>query len=98
MIWMLIMMKWWNDLVYMTWILKDIYLVWDVIHWDILKEIFCIAVYVTVWCHEISYHNSNAMFWDIVSCNYVNVILDIMKCKFVIHVILNVLRCNDLQQ
>lgn len=32
------------------------------------------------------------------SCNYVNVILDIMKCKFVIHVILNVLRCNNLYQ
>lgn len=79
----------------------DIYLVRDVIHWDILKEIFCIAVYVTVCCHEISYHNSNAMrcndlSQDNVSCNYVIAILDIMKCKFVIHVILNVLRCNNL--
>lgn len=93
MIWMLIMMKWFS--LYDLDTLRYIF-VWDVIHWDILKEIFCIAVYVTVWCHEISYHNSNAMIWDNVSCNYVNVILDIMKCKFVIHVILNVLRCNNL--
>lgn len=71
-------------------------MVWDVIYWDILKEIFCIVVYVIVWCYEILYYNLNVMIWDIVSCNYVNVILDIMKCKFVIYVILNVLRCNNL--
>lgn len=40
----------------------------------------------------------DVMIWDNVSCNYVIVILDIMKCKFVIHVILNVLRCNYLYQ
>lgn len=69
-------------------------MVWDVIYWDILKEIFCIVVYVIVWCYEILYYNLNVMIWDNVSCNYVNVILDIMKCKFVIYVILNVLRCK----
>lgn len=95
MIWMLIMMKWFSlyDLDTLRYIFGLRCNTLGYLKGNILHSCICNSL---MPAHEISYHNSNAMIWDNVSCNYVNVILDIMKCKFVIHVILNVLRCNNL--